>query len=334
MSQYGGDSPAPTQINMMYPRAKKNKEESLIFTLFCWLFTLLIWILIILLIFINKSDSSSTIQDFYNNFNNYNIKKRLKLVYSVMLCLVYIIYLILEISSPLLKYLYNKETKIVLIEKMKTIFKKIPSLELVSDNHIFKFKIISSRDISGTLIYNNENKHKKYILLKLKQDIIFGDDFTSFDYITQKENFIKELKEERGHCKIKEVIKIRGVEKYNMLKLNNSNSIIANHICYIIFAFLTLSELYKFYINYICIYGEYTIRKVISSLNDLSQSSEYNKYNPKINSMLIDSRIYNNININYNSDRRKSFDNNKRFRDEKKYFKIRTESTRIVNEEK
>ena len=37
MIQYGGDSPAPTQINMMYPRAKKKKEESLIFTLFCWL---------------------------------------------------------------------------------------------------------------------------------------------------------------------------------------------------------------------------------------------------------------------------------------------------------
>ena len=324
-----GDSPAPTQMNMMYPRAKKTREESIIFTLLCWLFTLLIWIFIILLILVCVPKKN----DFHKNFSNYNFNKTLKLIYYIILSLVYIIYLFLEFSSPILKFLYNKETKITFVEKMKIIFKKVPSLELKSNiNYKFKFKIISSRDISGNFVYNTKNNNKKYILLKLRQDIIFGDEFTSFDYIMQKEKFIKELKEENQNCKIKEVIKIKGVGKYNMFKIKDSNSFIVNELFYILFTILTLVELYKIYINYICIHAEFTIRKVISSLKDLSQSSEYNKYNPKINEILIDSRIYNYINNNYYNYGRNSTDNNAlRY---EKHFKIRSESTRIVNEEK
>ena len=342
MTENGGDSPAPIQISMMYPRVQKTREESTIFTIFCWSFTLIIWLFIILLLTtknqIIQKPSSKDLKNFYQHFSKYNDDSKLKIIYSVILSVVYIIYLILEFSSPILKYLFNKETKITFLEKMKKIFKKRPSLELKSnnknsDNNNFKFILISSRDISGNFIYNTKNKFKKFILLKLKQDIIFGDEFTSFDYYMQKEKFIKESKEENEKCKIKEIITIRGVEKYNMLKINESNSIMANHIVYIIFTILTLVEIYKFYINCICIYGEFTIRKVISSLNDLSQSSEYNKYNPRINENLIDSRIYNYINNNYNSDRRNSNDYN-RIRDEKNHFKNRSESTRIVNEEK
>ena len=339
MSENGGN-PAPIQIYMMYPRVKKTREESLIFTLFCWLFILLIWIFIILLIFVYISNPKNNINDFYHNFNQYNKRLKQKQIYAIILASVYIIYLVLELSSPLLKYLENKETKLNLLEKMNKIFKKTPSLELTSNiknkdnyNYKFQFKIISSRDISGNFIYNTKNKHKKFILLKLKQDIIFGDEFTSFDYYTQKEKFIRGLKNENENCKIKELIKIKGVEKYNMLKINDSNPFIVNKILYIIFIFLTLIELYKLYINYICIYEEFTIRKVISSSKDLSQSSEYNKYNPKINDILIDSRIYNYLNTNYNNDRRNSTDNY-RLRDEKNFFKYRSESTRIVNEEK
>ena len=336
MSENGGDSPAPIQISMMYPRVQKTRGESVIFTIFCWSFTVIIWIFIILLVSIKNQGNLKQIQDFYENFKANN--RKLKIIYSIILSVVYIIYLILELSSPIFKYLFNKETKIVFLEKMKEIFKKAPSLELTSNikksnNNNFKFKLISSRDISGNFIYSTQKKHKKFILLKLKKDIIFGDEFTSFDYYMQKEKFIKQLKEESKNCKIKEIITIMGVEKYNMFKINKSNSIMANHIFYFIFTLLTFVEIYKLYINYICIYGEFTIRKVISSLSDLSQSPEYNKYNPKINEILIDSRIYNNINNNYYNNRRNSSDYN-RLGDEKKKYKNRSESTRIVNEEK
>ena len=47
MTENGGDSPAPIQISMMYPRVQKTREESTIFTIFCWSFTLIIWLFII-----------------------------------------------------------------------------------------------------------------------------------------------------------------------------------------------------------------------------------------------------------------------------------------------
>ena len=49
------DNPAPTNKIIMYPKIiKKKRLEKKIFTFFCWLFTLAIWIFIVLLIIINK----------------------------------------------------------------------------------------------------------------------------------------------------------------------------------------------------------------------------------------------------------------------------------------
>ena len=48
-------NPAPTNTIIIYPKIKKKKRlEKKIFTFFCWLFTLAIWIFIVLLIIINK----------------------------------------------------------------------------------------------------------------------------------------------------------------------------------------------------------------------------------------------------------------------------------------
>ena len=123
-------SPAPTYIHIMYPKVKKeNRIESLIFTSICWLFTLAIWIFLILLIMVNSPEPKITIDNFHDTYTTYPTKKKLKIFYSITFSLLYIIYLIIEFSSPILKYLYNKEKEKTIIEKMNSLFKKIPSLK-------------------------------------------------------------------------------------------------------------------------------------------------------------------------------------------------------------
>ena len=284
-------NPAPIDIYIMYPKTtKENRIESLIFTSICWLFTLTIWIFIILLIVINsRENKTEKISDFYVNFSNYPRKQKLKIIFPIVFFLLYIIYLIIEFSSPLLKYLYNKEKEKTIVEKMNSLFKKIPSLKLISNiknhNYItnnYKYKIKSSRDISGNLILNIKDNYKKYIFLNLKLEIIFDDENTSSDYIIQKEKFIKDHNEEKGKLKVKEEIRIKEMYDYNTIKIYDNDSILVHHYIYIFSAILTFAELYKIYLYCISIYEEFTIRKVVSLRNDLSQCQEYNKFTPKV----------------------------------------------------
>ena len=122
-------NPAPISI-IMYPKNKKKKRlESKIFTLLCWLFTFAIWIFIIL-IYINSSEKSNSkdLKDFYKNFANFQRKKKIQ-IYSIVFSLIYLIYLIIEFCSPILKYLFNKEIEKTIVEKMESLFRKNPSIK-------------------------------------------------------------------------------------------------------------------------------------------------------------------------------------------------------------
>ena len=173
---------------------------------------------------------------------------------------------------------------------MESLFNKSPSIKLKSNikhnnnytTNSYRYEIKSSRDISGNFIVNTKNKNKKIIFLKLKLDIIFDDENTSIDYLYKKYKFIKDNNEEEENCEIKEEIKIKDMKKYNMMKIYDDDSVLVNPYIFIILIFLIFVELYKIYLYYISIYEEFTIRKVISLRNDLSQFQEYNKYNPKV----------------------------------------------------
>jgi hypothetical protein len=318
MSSNDGN-PAPTnKIIIMYQKIKKKKRiENKLFTFFCWLFTLAIWIFIVLLITINKKKKiTKDINDFYKVFENHQKKKKLKITYSIAFSLVYIIYLITEFCSLTLKYLFNKEREKTLVEKMKSLFNKIPYFKLKTNikhkkrymTNNYKYKIISCRDISGNFILNIYDNNKKFIFLKLKLEITFDDEETSINYFNQKEKFIKD-NEEEDNFEIKEEIKIKEMNKYNLIKIYDDDSKLVNHYMFILLTFLTFVEFYKIYLNYISIVDEFIIRKVISLRNDLSQCQEYNKSTPK-EIKIIKNRCNNYIVNLKNEDKNKNNGNN------------------------
>jgi hypothetical protein len=149
---------------------------------------------------------------------------------------------------------------------------------------------------------------KKFVFLKLKIDIIFDNENTSIDYINKKGKFINDNNEEDQDCEIKEEIKIKEMNKYNMIKIYDDDSILVNFYIFILLTLLSFVEFYKIYLNYISIYEEFTIRKVISLINDLSQSQEYNKYNPDVKIM---GRKFINFIVSLNNDSRNKKNENK-----------------------
>ena len=310
-------NPAPISI-IMYPKNKKRKIiESKIFTLLCWLFTFAVWIFFFLLIIISseKKKKEQNIKNFYKDFANFQRKKKIQ-IYSIVFSLIYLIYLIIEFCSPILKYLFNKEIEKTIVEKMESLFRKNPSIKLKSNikhnnkykTNSYKYNIKSSRDISGNFILNINGKNKKFVFLKLKIDIIFDNENTSIDYINKKGKFINDNNEEDQDCEIKEEIKIKEMNKYNMIKIYDDDSILVNFYIFILLTLLSFVEFYKIYLNYISIYEEFTIRKVISLINDLSQSQEYNKYNPDVKIM---GRKFINYIVSLNNDSRNKKNENK-----------------------
>ena len=170
------DSPAPSSFqSLKQTQIQVNKRiESYIYTIICWLMTIAMQVLIILVIVISLPQpkiEENNFNSFKNEFHNAPIRKTKKIIYITAFTFIYIIYIILEFSSPLCKYLYNIR-KQELYEKMSIFFTKKPSFNIKckcthydSNEPKFKFRYLSFRDISGLfeININNNNKDKKNI---------------------------------------------------------------------------------------------------------------------------------------------------------------------------
>lgn len=304
-------NPAPPHQSTIYLRTQKNRLESYILTFFCWLLTLGNWILFFMLININSKDPPITKDNFYELFHSFPKKQKLKIIYLIVFLLLYVIYFILEISSPMFKYICNKQKKKI-ADKLISIFTKVPKIKLKSKSKIRvneytkkivskEFTIFSARDVSGLFVLNSDEEtieRKKYVLLNLNEELILEDERTFSDYRKLKEDFIKENKLRNRNFQIEEEIKINGLKNYYMIKLNEEDSFFINKAFFIILTLFSFVELYKIYINYISIYQEFTIKKIISSYRDLKNDEKYNIFNPQLN-LIIHHHILNSNNYNY-----------------------------------
>ena len=289
-------NPPPPHQSTIYLRNQNKRAESLILIIVCWILTLSIWIFIFMLIGIYSNDLPMKNDNFYKLFHFYPVKQKLKIIYLIVFLLLYLIYLIIEFTSPTFKFLCNKQKK-KFHEKIKSIFQKIPSIILRSksknkkDENIHindsqKFKIFSSRDVSGLFVLNTDGDNigkKKYILLKLKEELILEDERTFSEYKKLKEDFIKENKRFDQDFQFEEEIKIIGLKDYYMIKLKDEDYFFINKIFFCILTAFTFVEIYKLYINYISVYQEFTIKKIISSYKKLDNEGKYDLYNPQIN---------------------------------------------------
>ena len=289
-------NPPPPHQSTIHLRNQNNRAESFILTILCWILTLGIWIFIVMLINVYSKDPKIEDENFYKLFHSYPIKQKLKIIYLIVFLLLYLIYLIIEFKSPIFKFLCNKQKK-KFKEKIKSIFQKVPSIILKSKSKVTidednrrivsqKFNIFSSRDVSGLLVLNTDEENigkKKYILLKLKEELTLEDERTFSEYKKLKEDFIKENKKLDKNFQIDEEIKINGLKDYYMIKLKEEDSCFINKIFFCILTLIAFAEIYKIYINYISIYQEFTIKKVISSYKKLNNEEKYDLFNPQIN---------------------------------------------------
>ena len=322
------NNPPPAHQSTMYLRKQNNRAEHFILTFFCWILTLGIWTFTFLLIDIYSKEKPIHNDNFYKLYHNDPIKQKLKIIYLIVFLLLYIIYLILELTSPIFKFLCNKQKK-KFSEKIKSIFQKFPSIKFKSKSKIRvdedncpinskKFKIFSSRDVSGLLALNSDSNNidkKKYVFLKLKEELILEDEKTFLEYKKIKEDFIRENRRFDKNFQIEEEIKIKGLKDYYMIKLKEEDYYIINKMFFLFFTFIAVVEFYKIWINYLSIYQEFTIKKIISSHKELNNEEKYDLYNPQINSItnyytLPQSNFYHlhtsNINNKFNNEKIKN----------------------------
>ena len=220
-----------------------------------------------MLIDVYSKDPPIKDENFYKLFHSYPIKQKLKIIYLIVFLLLYLIYLIIEFKSPIFKFLCNKQKK-KFHEKIKSIIQKKPSIILKSNSKIKidednrrivsqKFKIFSSRDVSGLLVLNTDIENigkKKYILLKLKEELTLEDERTFSEYTKLKEDFIKENKKLDKNFQIEEEIKINGLKNYYMIWLKEEDYFFINKIIFGILTVISFVQIYKIYINlYICL---------------------------------------------------------------------------------
>ena len=303
---------------------KKNKVKKFMLSFFCWICTLIIWVLIGMIIYIFipvKMDSES----FYEQYQLYNIKQKLKSIVITAIIIFYIVYIILEFFSPIVIYLKQDDEE-SLKKLMKNLFEAKPSFIFnynldESMNEEFEYEYY--RDISGSFELNitkEQLKSKKvYIMLEINYEIKFADITTQKDYNIKRKKFKDKIIKEKGNIKsIKEVRELKDVKKYYKVKTTKNDCCFIDFCLYIIFTILTFSELYKLYINSKIIYEKFFIIKIVSTNTNLKNSELYNSFNPelKIGDKVLISRndFYNNIEGNKNklgkSDKTNSLDTN------------------------
>ena len=89
--------------------------------------------------------------------------------------------------------------------------------------------------------------------------------------------------------------------KHNLIRLGDSDTCIVSNCMFIFFVFLTFGELYKYYLNSLCVSQKFKIRKIVSTRYDLSHpicNEKYFKFNPQMD-LILNTYIFKPQDFNY-----------------------------------
>ena len=205
------------------------------------------------------------------------------------------------------EYIKVKENKTIK-KKMGDIYKTNPSISLVAESYHFEkrshgrdgsetvkvvsykeeipFNYIFCRDVSGNfnLKINKCNyKYKYYIILNIMYEVIFDDDLLFNEYNIIKKEIIERNKNRDKNFEYIDNIQLKDINNFIMIKLDEKEPWFVGCFWLFIFHFLSLTSLYKLYIEFISIKQTVIIKKIISRVNNnLSYDERYNIYNPRI----------------------------------------------------
>ena len=309
---------------------------------FGWLFTFTLWGLLLSIIIIN-----STEEDRWS---------KIRTLLIIFLCL-YILYLIIEFCSSTSKFLCNIKNKETIKNEIRRLFNTSPRItffaecyhyetytytttdergnniqktdtrKVITYNTSSQFNYRSVKDVSGEVplrLDENILEKKYYLKLELRKQIDFEDINSKNDYENQKNNFYQINKVRDEYMDFSESWDLPGIITNNLVKISDKGKFPVNFGLFFIFTLLTFVEFYKLFINSVSIDKIFTIKKIISTRNDLNnQENNINNFennNVFSNENLSSSRIYsnderrninnNNINNNINDDIDNDINNN------------------------
>ena len=174
--------------------------------------------------------------------------------------------------DPLYKQYYYQR-----VTNLKSVYnpdKKIFSLETKNS---FPFSIYSYRDISDNFAIDNKIT---YLELTIYQKLYFADEISLLDAKNERNKI--EQKKEREIDLIYFTIKKSKVLNH---KLIINNNIFLSRWCYVFFVIIGMAQLYKMYLRSICKNATLTLKKIVSTRDDLFSDSNnklYQSLNPKI----------------------------------------------------
>ena len=260
----------------------------------CWIFSVIVWILLILFIFTCVKSSL------------------LYFLYPLIVC--YIIYLILEFCSPTSKYLCNISTDQGMYEQIGRLFMTPPIIKfycecyhyrvrhyttkskngqvrhhtkrvrVVTHRETFVIPYYSARDVSGLFYLNYEGaalRRKTYIKLDLFGEVNFADPISYMDYMFYKDEFWRRNRYRDVYMHFNESRIIPGLTPHNLIKFGNDHCCM-NFFWFFICTIITFAEFYKILFNSFCLYQSYRVRKLVSTRYDLNQPVYQEQYLPLV----------------------------------------------------
>lgn len=231
----------------------------------------------------------------------------------IIVYLVYVVYFFTYRSFFYLLHNFNKKKN--LDEHMKNLFYEPPEIELEIECYHYekrttrtsrgryethtvrvvtystseKFLFYTWRDISGVLTLKTDDakkNHRPFIRLNLNLFIDFADEITISDYNKQKELQISSNRNRDTYISQYEKRKLRGFDKYNLVRVSDEGGFLISKYWYIIFTIIPIVLLYDWYFFSVCIQQEYEIKKIISTRYDLNSGENNEKYAQNIPSII------------------------------------------------
>ena len=223
-----------------------------------------------------------------------------------MLCFVFIIYVVNNTAfSNTFKFLYKMEKSETLFQVLQNFFQKSPEImfnlecfQYVSQNNSFsnqggndtgieqpkmkkvitfsdqkkKFKYYCWRDISGTFAIDSKEyskKQKYFINLTIIENISFVDSVTYLDLKRQKDDFLANKKQGDDNYELTEIKRILDKLQNKLIKLSNECPPSVKWYWYIVACAFCVVEIYKLYLLFFVIKKTFTVKKLVSSRNNL-----------------------------------------------------------------
>ena len=147
---------------------------------------------------------------------------------------------------------------------------KVRTEKVITRSASDNVRIMSYADVSDPLYLDltGLDYKVKFFKLKLKPSLRFADDGSEVEYNRQVADF-KYRNNWDTHYHYSEEKKILGFREYMFIPVESSSKTTSyiGRSWYVLFTFLSVTELYKNYINELSKYHEYTISKEISTLS-------------------------------------------------------------------